>query len=224
MAITAVITIASSRGQVDVNTPVAADAFSINTHAFTARASGASGDEFNIGATNADSATNLAAAINASITSGITGVFTATASGNSVLLSTTGVVITFSSVAATYLTSYRSSPGSTFPVMVTITNSGGSSVNVTSVTPTIVPHGLTTQSVAVSNGQVLLSPSTTVAVAGSNGTLALGYSDTIYAPTGGGSDFSDATQQYDVGATIYTSDGSVTAATVKVITSYAPTY
>lgn len=56
----------------------ASDTLVINGVTFTARASGASGDEFNIGASATASATNLAAAINASATALISGYVVAT--------------------------------------------------------------------------------------------------------------------------------------------------
>lgn len=60
--------------------PVAAQTMSINGVTFTARASGAVANEFNIGSTVTATATNLAAAINASVTAGIIGTVGATSS------------------------------------------------------------------------------------------------------------------------------------------------
>lgn len=51
--------------------PTATETVTINGVAFTARASGATGDEFNIGGSVTITAANLAAAINASTTAGI---------------------------------------------------------------------------------------------------------------------------------------------------------
>lgn len=59
--------------------PTAADTVTINGVAFTARASGAVANEFNLSATVGVSAANLAAAINASVTAKIAGYVTATA-------------------------------------------------------------------------------------------------------------------------------------------------
>ncbi len=53
--------------------PTAADTITVNGVVFTARASGAVANEFNIGGTPTLNATNLAAAINASTTAGIIG-------------------------------------------------------------------------------------------------------------------------------------------------------
>lgn len=122
------------------------------------------------------------------------------------------------------LSTSSTAPGQVFPVVLTLTNGGVTSVNVTSIVPTTTPHSGTAQSVATSNGAPLLTPSTTVAIAGSSGTLAIGWSDVAYAPTGGGSLFSPATQQYDIGALIYISDGSIVTATTATLTVTAPTY
>lgn len=62
------------------------DTVVVNSHAFTAKSSGATGDQFNIGASLTATAANLAAAINASITSGIAGVFTATSAVETVTI------------------------------------------------------------------------------------------------------------------------------------------
>jgi hypothetical protein len=53
--------------------PTAAQLVTINGVAFTARASGAVANEFNIGGSVTITATNLAAAINASVTDGVSG-------------------------------------------------------------------------------------------------------------------------------------------------------
>lgn len=87
---------------------VATNAVTINGVAFTAVASGASGNGWNIGGTDTISATNLAAAINGSTSAGVAGVVTATSAlgvvtvtavqsgltGNSVTFTKTGSPIT----------------------------------------------------------------------------------------------------------------------------------
>lgn len=65
---------------------VADDKVTIRTHDFVAKASGATGDQFNIGTTATDTAVNLAYAINHSGTSGITGVLTATSVNDTVTI------------------------------------------------------------------------------------------------------------------------------------------
>lgn len=57
--------------------PTAAETLTINGVTFTIRASGATGNEFNIGGTVTATAANMAAAVNASVTAGISGVVTA---------------------------------------------------------------------------------------------------------------------------------------------------
>lgn len=61
------------------NTASANDTVLVNGVTFTAVASGATGNQFNIGASATDSAANLAAAVTASATALVTGVVTATA-------------------------------------------------------------------------------------------------------------------------------------------------
>jgi len=61
--------------------PVATNTFSLNSVTFTARASGATGNEYNLGGSLAATATNIANAINASTSDKISGVVTASASG-----------------------------------------------------------------------------------------------------------------------------------------------
>jgi hypothetical protein len=56
---------------------IATDAISINGVTFTAVASGATGNQFNIGADDAETMANLAAAINASVTALVSGYVTA---------------------------------------------------------------------------------------------------------------------------------------------------
>lgn len=60
----------------------AAKVVTINGQAFTAKASGAGANEFNIGLTKEDTAANLAAAVNASTTATIKGIVCATAASN----------------------------------------------------------------------------------------------------------------------------------------------
>lgn len=66
--------------------PVATETCSINGVTFTARASGAVANEFNIGPTFNETAANLAAAVNASTSAAIQGQIRATVSGGVVTL------------------------------------------------------------------------------------------------------------------------------------------
>lgn len=77
-----------------LDTVVATDAISINGVTFTAVASGATGNQFNVGADDVETAANLAAAINASVTALVSGYVTATSAAG---LTTTGVVTVTSS-------------------------------------------------------------------------------------------------------------------------------
>lgn len=66
-------------GTFTLATVIATDACSINGVTFTAVASGATGDQFNVGASDTETAVNLAAAINASATALVSGYVTAAA-------------------------------------------------------------------------------------------------------------------------------------------------
>jgi len=71
---------------------VATDTCIINGVTFTCVVSGAAGNQFNVGGTDTISATNLRAAINASVTAGVAGLVTATSATTvvTVTASTTG--------------------------------------------------------------------------------------------------------------------------------------
>lgn len=82
-------------GTLIFDTVIATDAFVINGVTFTCMASGATGNQFNVGADDTESAVNAAAAINASVTALVSGYVTAAGAAG---LTTTGVV-TITSVA-----------------------------------------------------------------------------------------------------------------------------
>lgn len=126
--------------------------------------------------------------------------------------------------AAAVLSDSTVNPEQKTTVTVTVTNSGGSSVNVIGVTPTCTPTGGTAQSVSVALGAPPLGPGRTIAVAGSNGTLALAWDVVAHAPQAGFGSAMPAEFVYDVGAVIYTSDGAVTAATVAALTVSSPSH
>lgn len=96
--------------------------------------------------------------------------------------------------------------------VVTVSNSGGASVNVLSLTPTAIPTGGTASLNALSCGfgDAPLSPGFTVAVAAS-GTLKIPVSYVFYTP-------STASTTYTLGASVVTSDGAVTAASTATVT------
>jgi hypothetical protein len=68
---------------------VATNAITINGVVFLCVASGATGNQFNVGGTDTISATNLAAVINASVTAGIAGMVTATSIGPNLIIKST---------------------------------------------------------------------------------------------------------------------------------------
>lgn len=67
--------------------PVATNTFTLNGVTFTAVASGATGNQFNIGGSNSATATNIASAINGSTSDAVSGVVSASASGAVVTVS-----------------------------------------------------------------------------------------------------------------------------------------
>lgn len=109
-------------------------------------------------------------------------------------------------------------------VTCTVTNSGAGSVNVLSIIPTAPINGLTPATTAVSQGAPPLGPGMTTAVAGSNGTLALTWQAVAHAPTTNtNQSIAEPTSLvYSMGATVYTSDGSVTVATPATLTVTNP--
>ncbi len=84
----------AASGTLIFDTVIATDAFSINGVTFTCVASGATGNQFNIGGTDVLTAASAAAAINASVTALVAGYVTATSAAG---LTTTGVVTVTSS-------------------------------------------------------------------------------------------------------------------------------
>lgn len=67
----------AASGEFVLDTVIATDAVSINGVSFACVASGATGNQFNVGADDEETAANLAAAINGSVTALVTGVVTA---------------------------------------------------------------------------------------------------------------------------------------------------
>jgi phage tail sheath gpL-like len=76
-------------GTFTLTSVVATDAISINGVTFTAVASGATGNQFNVGASDTITAANLAAAINASVTALVAGYVTATSAATVVTVRST---------------------------------------------------------------------------------------------------------------------------------------
>lgn len=71
---------AQASGYFALTSVIATDAISINGVTFTCVASGATGNQFNVGADDTETAENLAAAINASVTALVAGYVTAASS------------------------------------------------------------------------------------------------------------------------------------------------
>jgi hypothetical protein len=115
------------------------------------------------------------------------------------------------------------SPGQRVGVVLTVSNSGGSAVTVTAVTPMMSPSGSTKESVAGNSGTVPLGPGMTVSVAAS-GSTTFAYQVVAFAPQPGGLLANPASYVYDIGATVYTSDGAITDATSAELTVTAPTH
>jgi phage tail sheath gpL-like len=93
-------------GTFTLDTVIATDAVSINGVSFTAVASGATGNQFNVGADDTETAENLAAAINASATALVSGYVTASSAAEvvtvtSVFYGLAGNAITIESADAT---------------------------------------------------------------------------------------------------------------------------
>lgn len=124
--------------------------------------------------------------------------------------------------ATTAISSATAKPGQRRAVTITITNSGGSSVNVTGCVPTMKPTGATLGSAGGALGMPNLGPGMTVAVAGSNGTLKLNWDVVAHSPSSGEGLAAPAEQVYDVGATVYTSDGAITVADTTTLTVSSP--
>lgn len=96
----------AASGTFTLDTVIATDVVSINGVSFTAVASGATGNQFNVGADDDETAENLAAAINASATALVDGYVSASAAGPVVTVSAVepgivGNTITIASADAT---------------------------------------------------------------------------------------------------------------------------
>lgn len=95
-------------------------------------------------------------------------------------------------------------------VVCTVTNSGSTALNVTSVDPGVTINGATSEAISVAVGVPLMS---TTSVAAS-GTLAIAWQITFHAPTTSVSEAAErASLSYVASATITMSDGSIVAAT-----------
>lgn len=108
-------------------------------------------------------------------------------------------------------------------VACTVSNSGGSAVNVLSIIPTAPINGTTQESTSIAKGAPNLGPGMTVSVAAS-GSTAFNFNVVPHEPTGDPtSNPAEASQLiYSIGATVYTSDGAITVATPTTLTVTNP--
>lgn len=112
--------------------------------------------------------------------------------------------------------------GQTITATVTVANSGGADVTVTGFQPTATPAGLKSQAVAVALGMPAFGGVFNATVA-AGGDADFSFNVTPNAPSTDVGFAMPAQQVYDIGATIYTNDGSITAATTTTLTVDAPT-
>src|SRR5262249_27211929 len=103
----------------------------------------------------------------------------------------------------------------TVTATLTITNSGGSPINVNSVQPLLTPNGLNSQPYAAAVGIPQVGGAFPSSVPGSNGTLLLTWGITPHAPTNTTLGANSGSFVYTVGAIILTNDGSITTASTS---------
>lgn len=105
----------------------------------------------------------------------------------------------------------------------TITNSASTAVNVTSMKPHAAPTGGTRGDTSCALGVPPIGGAFPVSVPGSSGTLAIAFDVVVHSPISSyGVGAEPSSLAYDIGATIYTSDGSITEATVATVTASTP--
>lgn len=116
----------AASGTFTLNTVIATDAISINGVTFTCVASGATGNQFNVGADDDETAENMAAAINASATALVSTQVTASASAAVVTITAkikgyAGNAVTIASADATITASgARLTGGAPDPTAITL--------------------------------------------------------------------------------------------------------
>jgi hypothetical protein len=123
--------------------------------------------------------------------------------------------------ASVALSSATATAGQRVAVALTVSNSGGSAVTVTAIRPMMSPANSTKETTSVAQGMAPLGPGMTVSVAASGSTV-FSYDIVPFTPTSGYGLAMPASQVYDVGATVYTSDGAVTDATSTTLTASDP--
>lgn len=106
---------------------------------------------------------------------------------------------------------------------LTVSNSGGSAVLVTGISPTYTPSGSTSQAVSVALGVVPFGGPFPQSV-GAAGTQNFPFDVVPHAPASGYGLAEPASQTYSVGAIVLTNDGSVTVATPATLTVTNPSH
>lgn len=128
--------------------------------------------------------------------------------------------------AAMTLSSATSKAEQPVTATCTVTNTGSVAVNVLAIVPTAPIHSGTAGNTAVSLGMPPIGGAFATSVPGSSGTLAISWPVVAHAPgatsTGSSLPAEPASLVYDIGATVYTSDGAVTAATTTTLTVSPP--
>ena len=128
--------------------------------------------------------------------------------------------------AITLSTATMTAPNGVTNATCTVSNSGGTAVNVVGLKPLVNVTGALTRSVAAAHGSGAVGPGVTVAVP-AGGTLTFPFSVICYAPQNGtlASPGPNATSQaYDVGANVICQDGSIVDASVATVTVSVPTH
>lgn len=124
-----------------------------------------------------------------------------------------------SKTAAMTLSSATSKTGQVVTATCTVTNNDGTAINVTSITPTCPVTGGTAGSTPVSLGMPPIGGAFPTAVAASGGTLAVSWPVVGLAPvTSYGINAEQDSLVYDVGATVYLSDGTIVTASTTTLT------
>lgn len=128
-----------------------------------------------------------------------------------------------SKTAAMTLSSATAKTNQAVTATCTITNNDGAAVNVTSIQPTAPVTGTTPGSTPVSLGMPALGGAFPTSVAASGGTLAVSWPVVGFAPiTSYGQGAEQDSLVYDIGATVYLSDGTIlTASTTTLTVSHA---
>jgi hypothetical protein len=192
VSITSKLSIRSSRARFLFASVIATNTLSLDGHAFTCEASGASGDQFNVGADDEETAANAAAAINASSTSGIASVMFAWSDGAILYVQKTGGNIALASSGSTIEVAWVVDASQEFEVLATFVQSGGADTDpISAAVTSLAPQAPIYQTIERINGTVIKASATT----------AVPFPFVILTAQEG--------QRYSIGGS-YTTDGSTT--------------